>query len=136
MSAESTLADGRRAAEARMTDACTITRPAPASAATYDPVTMLTTPGTPVEVWSGPCRVVSVSVQVNNQGDAGDADLAVSRWRTDLPVLGTEGVQVDDVVNMTAAGADTALTGRTFIITTPSVGSALTARRLPCEATV
>jgi hypothetical protein len=106
----SALARGRAAAEAAMGDTCMIRR----SAGSTDPVTGYPT-RTYTALYSGPCRVQQHQATADRQ-DVGEDTLLLLRLEVQLPVVGSEGLQVGDEVTVTAAANDTDLVGRTFLI--------------------
>ena len=136
MSDASAVAFGRAAAEARMTDACTITRPG-AGDPVFDPESGEMVPPAPVTMYSGVCRVKAVTAAVT-EVDAGERQVGVVRLEVHLPVehatYDTAKVHRGDTVTVTAATLDPGLVGRTFTVSAGFVGSQNTARRLPVEA--
>jgi hypothetical protein len=124
MSRATVLAAGRRAAEAGMTDTCTITR----RTGTTDPVTGVpSTSDTPL--YDGVCRVQAARAEAQRQ-DIGEDHELLLRLEIQLPVAGTEGLQVGDIVTITAAVNDADLTGRVFRIRDLAHKSEATARRV------
>ena len=132
MSAESATLAGRAAAEAQMRDRCIITG---AAASVWDEDAGTFTPGDPVVVYEGRCKLQTRNVIVN-EADAGDREVAVVRWEVHLPVFGSEAVTKGHVVTMTACALDAAVVGQVFTVQGPHFGSAKTARRVPVEAVV
>jgi hypothetical protein len=127
MSLTSTLARGRRAAERLMVDACVISRD---SGTTYDPVTGYPTPNTP-EVYAGKCRIQQQAASAG-QRDVGEATVLLLRLEVQLP-MSVIGVQVDDVVEVTASVHDPDLPGRRFRVRELAHKTHATARRLGVE---
>ena len=123
----SVLDMGRRMAESRMTDTCTVTR---AGERVWDeesgswsaPVT---------EVFSGPCRVKH-PVSSARDVDAGSQLAAVSSLEVHLPVSAT-GVQSGDVLTVTGSATRAEVVGRVFTISAPFDGSQTTALRFRVE---
>lgn len=126
MSRTTALARGQVAAEAGMRDACTIQRAS--GSGTTDPVT-----GYPTQnyttLYSGKCRVQQ-QVAVSRAHDVGEDTVWVVRFVLQLPVAGTEGLTVEDLVTITAAVNDADLVGRVFSITELAHKSEPTARRV------
>jgi hypothetical protein len=122
----SVLARGRAAAEAGFADACTIRRAT--GGGTTDPVT-----GYPTQVYAtvyaGPCRVQQ-AVAVARPHEVGEDRVLIVRFDLQLPVAGTSGLQVDDLVTITAAVNDPDLIGRAFSILELAHKSESTARRV------
>jgi len=101
------VAAGRRLAESRMRDVCTIERPT----AEADPLT-----GTAglERVWGGKCRVSTFMPQESNP-EAGGATYTVQRYMIALPV-GSYDPQPGDVITITRASQDPFLHGKKFRI--------------------
>jgi hypothetical protein len=122
------LRDLRRIAETLMVDTCTITRegtgrgPFNAETGTYAPPER-------VEVYTGKCRVQiqSMNVAVSNAGDRVGV-VQQAEWQG--PVIGTEGVAVDDVIRIDVAVNDAALEGRELTVASLHTKSYATSRRL------
>lgn len=123
-----TLTLGRRMAESRMTDSCTVTR---AGSPTWDESTGAYT-STPVTVYSGVCRVKHPTTAARDV-DAGSQLLAVSQLELHLPVSAV-GVRADDVVSVTGSATRAEQSGRKFTIIAPFDGSQSTALRFRVEA--
>lgn len=124
MSRASILASGRRAAEAGMIDACTISRLA---TTVTDPVTGVVT-DTTATVYTGRCRVQ----QAGSQGarlDAGQQSVLLLRFELQLP-MSVVGLTEDDVVTITASVHDGDLVGRKFRIQDLAHKTEATARRM------
>ncbi len=130
MTIETVTLQGRSAAEARMTDACSIAHPG--AAATFDPVTGTYTDPTATVFYTGPCEVQVSDGLTAQEGEAGGAELTVLRLMVKVPVEVT-GVVVDDVVTITASLLDPDLVGRVFQVVAGHAKSFLTARRLQVE---
>lgn len=122
------LGMGRRMAESRMTDTCTITR---AGSPTWDESKGEYT-STAVSVYSGPCRVKHPST-VARDVDAGSQLLAVTQLELHLPVSAV-GVRADDLVTITGSETRAEQSGRKFTVTAPFDGSQTTALRFRIEA--
>lgn len=126
MSRASVLARGRAAAEAGMQDACVIRRPS--GSGTTNPVTGYPTPND-TTVYTGKCRVQQ-AVAVARPHDVAEDQVLVVRFDLQLPVAGTEGLQVKDEVTITAAFNDADLVGRVFTVWELAHKSESTARRV------
>jgi len=131
------LPELRRAAESNMTDACTITRPDPnADPVEMDPETGQYPESARITVYVGKCRIQAKSVIASGtDSNAGERAGTTQELELQLPVAGTEGVSVDDVVEVTAAVMDSSLVGRIYTVTAPHEKSQATARRLRIERT-
>lgn len=132
MSAAAAVLAGRVAAEALMTDACRITSE---GGSVWDESAGTFTPGAPVVVYEGRCKLQTRNVMVR-PADAGDREVGVARLELHLPVAGSEAVTRGHVATMTACDLDAAAVGEAFTISGPHVGSMKTARRLPIDAVV
>lgn len=129
MSAQTALLAGRAAAEAMMLDACTITR-AGTGGPVFDPDTGEYTEPTPTTVYSGACKV-QARTSVSTSAVGGEL-LTMMQVEVHVPMSVT-GVQVNDVVTITASVNDAALVDRGYRVTDDPAKSFATARRLRCE---
>jgi hypothetical protein len=127
MSAESATLAGRRAAEAGMVDACTITREV---GRTTDPDTGVTTK-TLTQLYSGKCRVQQPGRMARPE-QVGEAQVYQLLVDVQLPMSVT-GLAVGDVVTITASSLDGDLVGRHFWLKDLAHKSHMTARRVGCE---
>lgn len=127
MSVATALAAGRRAAEALMVDACSITR---GGTQTTDDLTGDVT-STPTSVYAGRCRVQQ-QVAFARAGDVGEATRWYSRLELQIPAT-TVGVQVNDRVTVTASVNDPDLVGRVFEVRGLAHKTHATAHRLQIE---
>lgn len=125
MSAASLIARGQAAAEALMVDACTITR---AGTVSTDPDTGVQTT-TSTTIYSGKCKVAQRNLEGRDAliGEAADVLL---RIEVHVPVTGTTGLAVGDLVTITTATLDADLSGKTFRVHDLVHKTFLTARRL------
>lgn len=124
----SVVEQGRAAAERLMVDTCTITRPGVASLnETTGAVTRATT-----TVYTGACRVKPDPAPSESQ--SGEREVVVRRFIVSIPTSET-GVEVDDIVTVTASDFDAALVDRTLTVGGIVTGSHVTARRLVCVLT-
>lgn len=124
------LAAGRAAHNQLLVDTCTITR---AGAPSLNRATSVLTPGTPVVLYSGPCRLKPQRVPRNEE--AGERLTVVARYELALPFasLATDSLQVGDTVAITASG-DTRLVDETFAVMAVDFSSTATAWRISVEA--
>lgn len=128
MSRASALARGRVAAEMGMVDACTIRR---TSAGGTDPDTGYPTGQTWTPLYAGKCRVQQAQAQAQTE-DVGQDRLLLLRLEVQLPVVGTEGLEVGDEITMTAAVNDADLVGRVFLVHDLAHATEKTSRRVQC----
>lgn len=128
MDAQGAMLRGRTAAEALMVDACTITR---VTDETTDPETGQITPIT-APVYSGKCRVQDNS-RLARPTTIGEAYVFQSAYVLQLPVVGSEGVQVGDQVLITTSSNDGDLLNRPFWVRELAHKTHATARRLGVE---
>lgn len=122
------VAAGRAAAERLMVDTCTITRPGVAS---LNETTGVVT-RTSTTVYSGACRVKPDAAPGESQ--SGEREVVTRRFIVSIPITET-GVDVDDVVTVTASDLDPALVGVELVVGGVVTGSHVTARRLVCALT-
>jgi hypothetical protein len=138
MSIEALLSRGRAAAESLMLDTCVISRPG-AGEREYDKDKMRYTDpdrevvyGPDLEPHRGKCRIqIRAVVASITESDAGGRVGSVQQFELQLPVVGTDGVTIDDVVEITSAAHDPSLVGRQFTVKARHEKSQATARRLP-----
>lgn len=128
MSRASALARGRVAAEISMVDACVIRRRN--TSGTTDPDTGYPTQ-TYTDLYAGKCRVQQHQATADEK-TAGEDDLLLLRIEVQLPVVGSEGLEVRDEITITAAANDADLVGRVFLIHDLAHKSEATARRVQC----
>jgi hypothetical protein len=127
MTRDGVLARARQAAEAGMVDACAINRAS--AGGTTDPVTGYPTPVT-TQVYAGKCRVQQHQATADRQ-DVGEDQLLLLRLEVQLPVVGSEGLQVGDQVTITAS-RDADLVGRVFLIHDLAHKTDASSRRVQC----
>lgn len=118
---------GRRAAEAIMVDACTITRPT----STPTNPEMGTVVVTTATIYTGKCRV-SIAVKNARPFVVGEAQLFLIRVQLQLPVTAVN-VAIDDRVLLTASTLDPELVGKTFVVRELAHGTHITSRRLQMQ---
>lgn len=126
MSLKSVLGRARRAAEAIMTDSCTIQHQ---TGTVYDPDTFQEVP-TYETVYAGKCRVQSRNLGTESP-DAGQQRLDLYSLELQVPITVT-GVAVGDQVTV-ASELDPDLDGRQFVIRNLFHASHKSARRYPIE---
>lgn len=123
------LPELRDQAVSMMRDTCTITRP---GAGEWDEASgIYVTPGAPVTLYSGPCRVRRPNV-AEREALAGDADWTLMGAILSIPVDGTPNDMLGANVHMDHCAGDPALTGRDLKVTGPHSQTDATARRLRC----
>lgn len=125
MSRASVLARGRLAAAAGMVDACVIRR---RTGGTADPITGYPTQPYTV-LYTGKCRVQQ-AVAIARPHDVGENRVYVVRFDLQLPMVGTEGLRVDDEVTVTASVNDADLVNRVFVVLELAHKTEATARRV------
>lgn len=109
-----------------MTDTCRITRVG-SGEPVFNPTTGISEPPEPTPVYTGPCRVRTLSLADRPAG-AGEHDYTVQDFILSMPIT-TADVRVDDVVLVTASRLDPALSGKRFVVGPVARGSQQTARR-------
>lgn len=120
---------GQRAAEATMTDSCTIN--AAEGARVYDPGTDSYVNAAGAQRYSGKCRVRMPNVMGEQTPQFAGREVTLQFAVVSVPVS-VSGVQVNDVVTITAS-EDAELVGRTYTVVGLHHQSHATARRLRCE---
>lgn len=78
--------------------------------------------------YTGKCRIQQALVQSTRE-DAGEDDVLILRLELQLPVVGSEGLAVGDIVSITAS-RDSDLIGRPLLIRDLAHKTDATARRL------
>jgi hypothetical protein len=126
MPIDALLGRARSAAEALMVDACTIARIGgrvtdTTTGEVTEPVTTL---------YTGKCRVQQAQAQAQRE-DAGEDRLLMLRLEVQLP-MSVEGLEVGDIVTITASVHDPDLPGRVFRIHDLAHKTHATARRVQC----
>ena len=127
MTAESVVLAGRRAAEALMVDACEI-GPPPQTTFSRDVGDYITASAAPVYV--GVCKIQRPARA--RDADAGGDDPGVGDLEVHVPA-GTDGIERNHVVTITAASLDAELVDRTFRVLNVPARTFATAIRLPCQ---
>jgi hypothetical protein len=126
MSAASALARGRSAAEALMVDACTVTRVGDRGT---DTTTGEVTEPTST-LYTGQCRVQQAQAQATEE-TVGEDHLLLLRLEVQLPMSVT-GLEVGDLITITASVHDPDLPGRVFRIHDLAYKTHATSRRVQC----
>lgn len=127
MSAETTVLRGRRAAEKRMVDQCTITRP---GTPVTDPATGDVT-NTPTTVYTGKCKVQSKD-SATSSPEAGGATFTVVSRQVHIPANVAD-VRDGDVVTITASLLNSFTVGKQYRVSGFEPDSFDTAFRLPVK---
>jgi hypothetical protein len=123
MTAQSITLAGRRAAERLMVDTCAITRVT--STVTNPDTGQLTR--TSIPVYTGKCRL-KLPVAIGRPDDVGGAQEFTQHPILSLPAT-TTGVQIDDLVTITASALMPSLVGRVFHVRAQPGQSHMTAAR-------
>jgi hypothetical protein len=118
------LAQGRKAAEQGMVDACTIRRLTGQSTDSFSGVVT----DTWLDLYAGKCRVQQAQAQAQ-QHDAGQDYLLLLRLELQLP-MSVVGLQVGDEITITASAHDPDLVGRVFLSHDLAHKTEATARRV------
>jgi hypothetical protein len=121
---------GRKQAEALMESTCIITRASPADPP-IDPATGLENPPTVTTIYTGKCRLRFPFVRPEQALAAGQ-QLAKDRGILSLPITGSDGVKLNDLVDVTIGPLDPG-TVRRMRIMAPFEQTHATARRFPVE---
>lgn len=123
---------GREAADARMVDACTVTRDS-SGAGTINEANGQLTPDPPTVLYTGPCEI-QMPQAVEQAVVAGDAEAIVQAVVVKLPVTAETGlIRVNDRVHIDACTFDPSLPGKEYRVRALHGKSFATARRLRCE---
>jgi hypothetical protein len=135
VSAETAIAAGQAAAEARMVDTCTITR-AGAGPREFNRTNGQTVAPARTVIYSGKCKIQARVESVASISEGGQL-VIVRNPELQLPISATS-VDVDDVAHVDAVGpwSDAALVDREFRIAGDPAKTFATARRLPCEEVI
>lgn len=123
MSRQTILARGRATAEPGFVDTCVIEHPTGTST---DDLTGAVTPTYSAAVYSGRCRLQGPSGAPAN---IAEVDIGLLNTTLQLPIVGTEGIEVDDRVTITACLNDADLVGRVFYVRSLMPKSEATVRR-------
>lgn len=123
------LAAGRREAERGMVDTCEITR-VTGSTTDRDTGVRVVTRDT---IYSGPCRVQEIFSFSRSTSPTPDQPV-LARYRVvQLPVVGSEGIEQNDDVEITACMHDPDLVGRAMKVRDQAAKSEATSRRIGVE---
>lgn len=129
MGRQSVLAAGRAflVSSGALADTCIIER---VSGESLNPVTGKLTK-TYTTVYSGACRVQAASANWAGPADVAQAALRLASSELQVPVVGSEGLRIDDRVTVLTCLNDADLVGRKFTLTGESRKSHATTRKLP-----
>lgn len=130
MTAAGALARGRAAAERLMVDACRITRAGDVGA--LDPDTGRHAAAGETLVYAGPCRVQVVDSLNDQTPEFGGREVTLQSAVVAIPITAT-GVDVGDVVKVTAAAHDPELVDTEYRVVATHHKTHATARRLQVE---
>lgn len=83
--------------------------------------------------YEGPCRVQQAAAPWAGPATVGEAALRLAALELQLPVAGSEGIQIDDRVTITACTHDTELVDRRFSVVGLHHATHKTTRRLPLQ---
>lgn len=114
-----------------MVDRCQITKPG-IGPRQMDPVTLEYTDPPRVTVYEGKCRF-QIRGQSASTPEAGEREWIVQTSLLQLPVVGSEGVRPNHIVEATASKHDAALVGRKFTVAEWNGKSFATKRELPVK---
>lgn len=112
-----------------MVDACTITRTG--SPGAFDETTGAYGAGTPTTLYTGKCRVRPRD-NADRIEQAGEQQVSFWPFIVSVP-MSVQGVQVDDLVTITASELDADLVGTVLRVKQVLQGTHITARRLSCD---
>ena len=124
-----TLPEVRAHAESLMIDTCLITR---AGEPVWDEGSGTYTPGAPVTVYDGKCRVRNANPAPQN-ADSGETMWAVDLFVLSLPVVASVGVRDGDTVTITASMNDPGMVGMEATVQGQHWQTNSTARRFTCQ---
>lgn len=125
MSRTVALSRGRAAAEAGMTDTCSIVRNV---GETTDPFSGEVTTDWDT-IYSGKCRLQQANAARADQRDVGEAYVLLQQLEVQLPISVT-GIQVGDQITVTASVNDPDNVGRVLLVRDLMLKTDATARRL------
>lgn len=116
-----------------MVDSCVITRPG-VGAKTFNDTTGQYTGPADVTVYTGKCRTQVTGIIANSSSpQAGERELFIQGSEFQLPIEGTDGVSVRDIIIITDCLYDDSLTGRAFTVIARHEKTHATARRIRVE---
>lgn len=121
----------RSEAEARMVDACRITR-GPYEPGTFDPDTGTWTPAAETAIYEGKCEAQVADAIVARPLVVGDTKIVVIRLIVKIPVA-VVGVRINDEVVITTSINDADLAGKRYRVLSTHIKTYATARRLHVE---
>ena len=129
MTRAAVLRAGRREAERGMVDACTITR---VTGSTTDRTTLVRVE-TRATIYDGPCRVQELLAFSRETRPSDDVQV-LGRYRVlQLPVVGSEDIQIGDDVTITACVNDPDMVGQVLRVRDQSGKTDATSRRIGIE---
>jgi hypothetical protein len=129
MSRESVLARGRAFLVAGLIDTCRIER---VVAEDTNPVTNVVTKQYDT-VYTGPCRIQAATANWAGPATVAEAALRLAAAELQLPVVGSEGVAIDNRVTVLSCLHDTEMVARVYAVTGLSHKSHATTRKLPLQ---
>lgn len=118
----------RAEAERLQVDSCTITRPGTGKG-DFNNVTGKYDKPARVEVYKGKCRI-QVTRSAATDESSGERLVITQSAEWQGPVVGTEGISVNDVIHMDSCANDSALEGREFTVVARHEKTHATSRRL------
>lgn len=113
-----------------MTDACTISRPG--ARGTFNTATGTYADADETAIYSGKCRIQSSNVLDPRSPEFGSREIVTQEVTVSVP-MSAEGINVGDVVTVTACEFDPDMVDRELKIEGLVIKSHATARRLRCE---
>lgn len=129
MSRASVLARGRAFAEGGFVDTCTIQRVVgqqtnPTDGTVTDQLEL---------VYSGRCRFQQAAAPWAGPATVGQAGIGLSAAQVQLPVVGSEGIDKDNIVTWTASTNDANGVGKRFTVQGTHHATHKTTRRIPIQ---
>ena len=132
MGRESVLLTGRAflVSSGALVDTCKVEHP------TGETTVGMTVTPTYATVYTGACRIQATAANWAGPTDVAEAALRLASFELQLPVVGSEGIEIDDRVTILTCLNDVDLVGRVFTITGVSRKSHATTRKLPLLETL
>jgi hypothetical protein len=127
MSRESVLARGRAFLLAGLVDTCRVERVVAEDTNTLNGVVTKQY----ATIYTGACRVQAATANWAGPATVGEAALRLAAAELQLPVVGSEGIAIDDRVTVLTCVHDTEMVGRKYSVTGLSHKSHATTRKLP-----
>lgn len=129
MSRDSVLARGRTFLLGGLIDTCLIERVTSEQTDQRDgTVTKQYAP-----VYQGSCRIQAATANWAGPAEVGQAAIRLAAAELQLPVVGTEGIAIDDRVTVLTCTHDVEMVGRRYSVTGLSHKSHATTRKLPLQ---